>query len=129
MAKRKSSENQAVRTTRNGNKLFDGSEGNTFSSTNQPTPEQKKAGWARKHAKEEFVNKIYGKLLTLAEKDNLTNREIIDLGKIAIEISGDKKNTQELEGNVGVGVKKVFITQAEQKQTDKHIDEVINGNS
>ena len=126
---KKSSEKQAVGTTRNGNKLFDGSEGNTFSSTNQPTPEQKKAGWARKHAREEFVNKIYGKLLTLAEKKDLTNREIIDLGKIAIEISGDKKNTQELEGNIGVGVKKIFITPQEKKETDQHIDEVINGQS
>lgn len=104
-AENKTTEIQAVgkpRTTRNGNKLFDGSEGNTFSSTNQPTPEQKKAGWDKKRAREEFVNKVYGKLLTLADKDNLTNREIIDLGKIAIEISGDKKNTQEMQGNMQI---------------------------
>lgn len=121
---KKSTENQPIRTTRNGNKLFDGSEGNTFSSTNQPTPEQKKAGWAKKKAREEFVEKVYGKLLRLADKTDLTNREIIDLGKIAIEISGDKRNTQEVQGNVGV--QKVFITEKEHKETLKHIQDVIN---
>ncbi len=121
---KKTTEKLPLKTTRNGNKLFDGSEGNTFSSTNQPTPEQKKAGWDKKRAREEFVNKIYGKLLTLADKSDLTNREIIDLGKIAIEISGDKKNTQEVQGNVGV--QKVFITEKEHKETLQHIEDVIN---
>ena len=126
MAK-KSPENRPIGTTRNGNKLFNGNvdaKGKGFTSTNQPTPEQKKAGWDRKHAREEFVKKIYGKLLNLADKDNLTNREIIDLGKIAIEISGDKKNTQEIEGSVGV--QKIFITEKEHKETLKHIQDVIN---
>ena len=121
---KETTEKQPVRTTRNGNKLFDGSEGNKFSSTNQPTPEQKKAGWDKRRAREEFVNKIYGKLLNLADKNDLTNREIIDLGKIAIEISGDKKNTSELQGSVGV--QKVFITEKEHKETLQHIKDVIN---
>lgn len=106
MAKKKAAkettEKQAVRTTRNGNKLFDGSEGNTFSSTNQPTPEQKKAGWDRKKAKEDFIKKVYGKLLNLVDKENLTHREIIDLGNIAIKISGDMKESQEIIGNVNI---------------------------
>lgn len=124
---KETSENLPAKTTRNGNKLFNGIEdakGNGFSSTNQPTPEQKSAGWQKKKAREEFVNKIYGKLLDLADKDDLTNREIIDLGKIAIEISGDKKNTSELQGNVGV--QKVFITEKEHKETMQHIKDVIN---
>ena len=104
-ADNKTSEIHPVRKTRNGNKLFNGIEdakGKGFSSENQPTPEQKKAGWDKKRAREEFVNKVYGKLLALADKENLSNREIIDLGKIAIEISGDKKNTQEMQGNMQI---------------------------
>lgn len=123
MAK-KSSENQPVRTTRNGNKLFDGSEGNTFTSTNQPTPEQKKAGWARKKAREEFIEQIYGKLVKLANKDNLTNREIIDLGKIAIEISGDKKNTEEHTGSIGV--QKIYVTPEMQKEAEDYTQKLLN---
>lgn len=123
--KKQTSEKRPTKTTRNGNKLFNGKEdGVPFTSENQPTPAQKKAGWDKKRAREEFVNKIYGKLLTLADKNDLTNREIIDLGKIAIEISGDKKNTQEVQGNVGV--QKVFITEKEQKETLQHIEDVIN---
>lgn len=99
MANKKTTEKLAVKTTKNGNKLFDGSEGNTFTSDNQPTPEQKKAGWDRKRARDEFVRKIYGKLLTLADKEDLTHREIIDLGKIAVDISGDKKETQDITTN------------------------------
>ena len=123
---KKTSGKQSARTTINGNKLFDGSEGNTFTSTNQPTPEQKSAGWARKRAREEFVKKIYGKLLNLAEKDNLTNREIIDLGKIAIEISGDKKNTQELEGSVGV--QKIYVTPEMQQQAEDYTEKLLSDN-
>ena len=122
---KQTSEKRPIKTTRNGNKLFNGKEdGKPFTSENQPTPEQKKAGWDKKRAREEFVNKVYGKLLTLADKNDLTNREIIDLGKIAIEISGDKKNTQEVQGSVGV--QKVFITEKEHKETLQHIKDVIN---
>ena len=121
---KKTSDKQPIRTTRNGNKLFDGSEGNTFSSTNQPTPEQKKAGWDRRHAREEFVKKIYGKLLNLADKDNLTNREIIDLGKIAVEISGDKKNTEEHTGSIGV--QKIYVTPEMQKEAEDYTQKLLN---
>lgn len=125
MAK-KTTDKQAIGTTRNGNKLFDGSEGNTFSSTNQPTPEQKSAGWARKKAREQFVEKIYGKLLNLANKDDLTNREIIDLGKIAVDISGDKKATQEMTG--GVEVQKVYVTPEMQKECEEYTERLLNDN-
>ena len=108
MAKKKadniSTEEQAVekpRTTRNGNKLFDGSEGNTFSSTNQPTPEQKRLGWAKKKAAEEFVRKTFGILDELvSDPKNLSNREKIELGKIAVDVSGLKKETQEINGDM-----------------------------
>lgn len=118
-------ETSEKRTTRNGNKLFDGTEGKRFSSEYQPSPEQKSAGWAKKKAKDEFIERIYGKMNDLSKKDDLTNREIIDLAKIAIEISGDKKETRDLNGNLAV--KEVYITAEEDKATDQHIDDVING--
>lgn len=124
----KSSDKQPVGKTRNGNKLFTGIEdakGKGFTSTNQPTPEQKSAGWAKKKARDEFIERIYGKMNALSKRDDLTNREIIDLAKIAIEISGDKKETRDLNGNLAV--KEVYITAEEDKATDQHIDDVING--
>lgn len=124
---KKTTENLPIRTTRNGNKLFDGSEGNTFSSTNQPTPEQKSAGWAKRRAKEEFINRIYGKINELSKRSDLTNRELIDLAKIAIDISGDKVKDVNLNG--GVEVQKVYITPEEQKTVKDHIQEVISDKS
>ena len=121
---KKTSENLPIKTTRNGNKLFDGSEGNTFSSTNQPTPEQKSAGWAKRRAKEEFINRIYGKINELSKRNDLTNRELIDLAKIAIDISGDKVKDVNLNG--GVEVQKVYITPEQQKIVKDHIQEVIS---
>ena len=116
-----------AKTTINGNPLFTGTEGKRFSSEYQPSPEAKSEGWAKKKAKEEFIERIYGKMNELSKRNDLTNREIIDLGKIAIEISGDKKNTQETTGNVVV--EQVFITAEEDKETDEHIDEVIYGDT
>lgn len=118
-------ETSEKRTTRNGNKLFDGTEGKRFSSEYQPSPEAKSAGWNKKRAKDEFIERIYGKMNALSKRDDLTNREIIDLAKIAIEISGDKKEIRDLNGNLAV--KEVYITVEEDKATDKHIDDVING--
>lgn len=126
---KKSPENRPIGTTRNGNKLFNGNEdakGKGFTSTNQPTPEQKKAGWDRRHAREQFVKKIYGKLLNLADKDNLTNREIIDLGKIAVEISGDKKNTEEHTGSIGV--QKIYVTPEMQKEAEDYTEKLLSDN-
>jgi hypothetical protein len=50
------------RFTRSGSKFFDGSEGNDFT-YNQPTPEQKKAGWAKKHAREQLIEDLAQALL------------------------------------------------------------------
>ncbi len=126
MAK-KTSEKRTIKTTRNGNPLFTGNEGKRFSSEYQPSPKAKSDGWLKKKARDEFIERMYGKMNELSKRDDLTNREIIDLGKIAIEISGDKKNTQETTGNMIV--EQVFITAEEDKATDKHIDEVIYGDT
>lgn len=124
---KKTTDNQAIRTTRSGSKLFDGSEGNTFTSTNQPTPEQKSAGWAKRRAREEFINRIYGKINELSKRKDLTNKEIIDLAKIAIDISGDKVKGVNIKGDVEV--QKVYITPEQDKAVDDHITEVINDKS
>lgn len=51
------------RYTKSGSKEFDGSEGNTFTSENQPTPEAKSAGWAKKHAREKLIEDLAQALL------------------------------------------------------------------
>lgn len=49
--------------TKAGNKCFDGTEGVPFTKENQPTPEQKSAGWARKHAREQLIEDLAQALL------------------------------------------------------------------
>lgn len=123
----KKSDGKPSGTTVNGNKLFDGTTGKHFSSEYQPTPEQKSAGWAKRRAKEEFINRIYGKINELSKREDLTNRELIDLAKIAIDISGDKVKGLNLNGEVEI--QKVFITPEEQKAVKDHIKEVISDKS
>ena len=55
--------NNLPKLTRSGSKQFDGSEGNTFTSENQPTSEQKREGWARKHAREQLIEDLAQALL------------------------------------------------------------------
>ena len=49
--------------TKSGSKLFDGTDGVPFTSENQPTPEAKSAGWARKHAREKLIEDLAQALL------------------------------------------------------------------
>ncbi len=49
-------------TIKQGRKQLTGKEGNTFSSTNQPTPEQKKEGWQKRREERLLTKAIFERL-------------------------------------------------------------------
>lgn len=120
------------KTTRNGNKLFEGAkDGKPFVKGVPKTPEQKKAisdgmheAFARKKAYVELFTKITASLGIRIDDDNISTKDLIDALKTVIEALGDKVNKQEIIGDLGL--EKVFITPKEAKETDKHIDDFID---
>ena len=116
------------KTTRNGNKLFEGAkDGKPFKKGVPKTEEQKqsmKDGWARKKVYNELFNKITTNLGIKLDDNEVTSKDLIDALKVISENLGDKVIKQEFSGNLGV--EKVFITQEEAQETDNHIDDFIN---
>ena len=79
-----------------------GSTPKKFTSDYQPTGEAKSKGKQKAKAleqiKQEIIEKSFSKINALLEKDELTSQELRDIFKTAVDMSGYKKQTQELQG-------------------------------
>ena len=123
------------KTTRNGNKLFEGAkDGRPFVKGVPKTDEEKEAiskglreASERKKVYADLLEKVSKKLGLRVDTDNISTKELISAFDSLIDAIGDRTNKQEIVGNLGF--EKVFITQKETKQTDNHIDDVINEQS
>lgn len=75
-----------------------------------------------------YSNDAIEVLHNVMKADETSNRDKVSAAKSILDISGLKVARQEITGANGepIGVQKVFITQKEVKDTDKHIDEIIN---
>ncbi len=129
MAKRKMSENSLKNL-----------KPNTFNNCEIAKSAQKKSVESRKR------NQTLAELLKIAltlqnEETGETNEMAMTNAIINKAIKGDVSAYQTIRDTIGekptdkqiisgnVGVKKVFITQQEDAETDKHIDDVINGST
>lgn len=137
----------ANKTALNGGKFQKGNKcGKKFSDTYQPSGEAKSLGKAVqklfKEVTQEKLWELQGEAIekmaqwVIQKLDNLDNLSASELEKIQKfleflrDSSGQKpvdKQTSEIIGNLGV--QKIFITPEEKAETDKHIDDVINGQS
>jgi len=72
-----------------------------FTSEYQPTGEAKSKGKQKAKAleqvKQEIIEKSFAKINALLEKEELTSQELRDIFKTAVDMSGYKKQTQEME--------------------------------
>ena len=107
-----------------GNKL-----GNRFTSKNQPSSEAKRNGHKKKKALDELKNEICETAFNLVydkikHPEELTNKEIIDIFKQAVKMSGFLK--QDINTNNQPIVKKVFVTPEDIAYIDELIDRGIN---
>lgn len=59
-----------------GNKL-----GNRFSKENQPTPEEKKEGWAKRNLREELIERLAEKLFEVKAPDIAVENSVMDAQK------------------------------------------------
>ena len=125
------SENSPIeqpKTTRNGNKLFEGAkDGKPFKKGVPKTAEEKQAmseGWKRRKVYQQLYDKITKSLEIRIDGDEITNKDLIEALKTIIEALGDKVSKHEIMGDLGV--EKVFITPKEAKETNKHIDTFID---
>lgn len=120
------------KTTRNGNKLFEGAkDGKPFVKGVPKTEEEKRAisqGMHDARARRERDALIFGKatfeLLKRIEEGTINTKDLNDAINNAADRLGDKVSKQEIIGNLGV--EKIFVTPEEIKETDKHIEDVIN---
>ena len=93
------------KTTQNNtkrNKFKEGNKfGNRFSSDNQPTPEAKSKGWARKRIIDEYaegiIEEAFGQVYDKLKSKELQSRELLEVFRSAIDMSGKKIQKQELE--------------------------------
>lgn len=76
----------------------------------------------RAEARNYLWDELYGKGRIQDILENGSTKDIIDLIKALLP---PEKQTQEIIGNITT--QKIFITPDEVKETDKHIDEVIEG--
>lgn len=115
-------DNNEAKSTRNNGKFVKGNkEGNRFSSENQPTPEQKRMGWVKR----EEMRDAIAKMITEEHiKKILINGSVKELIELIKAILPPEKQTQEFLGSLGI--EKIFVTPEEVKETDKHIEDVIN---
>lgn len=86
------------------------------------TNEIKKAKVEREEARNYIWNELYGKGKIQEVLENGTTKDIIDLIKALLP---PEKQVQEIIGDLTT--KKVFVTPKEVKETDAHIDSVIEG--
>ena len=102
----KKSENTPKKTTRNGNKLFEGAkDGKPFQKGVPKTEEEKQAmseGWARRRVYRDLFTKITTNLGLKLEGDEVVTKDLIDALKVIIEALGDKVNKQEITGDVNM---------------------------
>lgn len=102
----KKSDNTPKKTTRNGNKLFEGAvDGKPFVKGVKKTEEEKQAmrdGWARKRVYEDLFNKITSNLGIKLDDGEVITKDLIDALKVIIEALGDKVNKQEITGDVNM---------------------------
>lgn len=111
-----------------------------FSSENQPSPEAKRKGHQKKKTMREMLDYLLSKEITNKQGEKATTLEALMVATIKKAMSGDTRAvqfirdtigempTQKIE-NTGTQIQKVFITPQEKASTDKHIDEVINGDN
>ncbi len=90
----------------------------------EKTNEIRRAKVERAEARNYIWNELYGKGKIQEILDNGSTKDIIDLVKALLP---PEKQTQEIIGNITT--QKIFITPDEVKETDKHIDEVIDSES
>lgn len=93
---------------------FKGAKGKQFTSEYQPTPEAKKKGHQEKKAleqvKQEIIEKSFAKINALLEKEELTSQELRDIFKTAVDMSGYKKQTQEMDlGGIQVSINRKAV--------------------
>lgn len=120
------------KTTRNGNKLFEGAkDGKPFVKGVPKTEEEKRAisqGMHDARARRERDAMIFGKatfeLLKRIEDGTINTKDLNDAINNAADRLGDKVNKQEILGSLGI--EKIFVTPEEMNKVDNHIDDVIN---
>ena len=75
--------------------------GKQFSSEYQPTGEAKSRGYQEKKTREqlrdEIIDKSFKKIWELLEKEELSNQDLKDIFKQAVDMSGYKKQTEEIK--------------------------------
>lgn len=111
-----------------------------FSKENQPSSEAKKRGHQKRKTMREMLDYLLSKEITTKQGEKATTLEALMVATIKKAMSGDTRAvqfirdtigempTQKIE-NTGTQIQKVFITPQEKASTDKHIDEVINGDN
>lgn len=70
------------------------------------------------------ARKALGTLEEIIDDPETEKNVKVQACKAILDVSGLKRSTQEINGNVGV--QKIFITPEEIKETDEHIDNVLN---
>lgn len=123
------------KTTRNGNKLFEGAkDGKPFVKGVPKTEEEKRAisqgmhdANQRKKVYAALLEKVSKKLGLRVDTDNISTKELITAFDSLIDALGDRTNKQEIVGNLGF--EKIFVSKKETEETDKHIDSIINDKS
>lgn len=112
--------------------------GKKFSKDNQPSPEAKSRGHQKRKTMREMLDYLLSKELTNKQGEKATTLEAVMVATIKKALTGDtraaefirdtlgEKPTDKQEITGGLEIQKVFITEKEQQQTDKHIDDVIN---
>lgn len=100
-----------------------------------------KSGEARRAKKtmKEMLDYLLEKEITNTKGEKASTLEAISVSLIKQAMSGNtkafevirdtigQKITEKLDISGGLEVQKVFITKAEKNETDKHIDDIING--
>lgn len=105
-----------------------------FTSTRQPTPEQKKAGWDRRRAKQEIMDKIteirnmsMGELEKVKEdiKKNPDDHTVLE-AKLVQYLSKEKFTTDFLDRNIGKAPQDIDITTQGEKITNAVVKFIDN---
>lgn len=120
------------KTTRNGNKLFEGAkDGRPFVKGVPKTEAEKEAiskGMREASARRKMDALIYGEAIYLQyqriKDGSISDKDLNDALSGAAKRLGDDISKQEIIGNLGV--EKIFVTPEEMKKVDNHIDDVIN---
>lgn len=91
------------KTTKNNAHLFQkgNKKGNRFSKDNQPSPEAKSKGWAKKRIIDEYaegiIEEAFGQVYEKLKDNAFKDKELLEVFRSAIDMSGKKIQKQELE--------------------------------